>query len=65
MVLKLKIHTIFEFDNDQKLKKKFSRNRLIFLKKKWILTDVKVFSFSNGILEKKNLISLKLCPCMI
>ncbi len=56
----IKNTTIFEFDNDQKLKKKIFAESINISEKKWKLTDVKVFSFSNQILEKKTFDQLEI-----
>ena len=56
----IKNTTIFEFDNNQKLKKKFSRNHINISEKKWILTNVKIFNLSNGILKKEKFDQLEI-----
>ena len=57
---KIKNTKIFEFDNEQKLKKKIFSESINISKKKWVLTNVKVFSLSNEILEKKTFDQLEI-----
>ena len=56
----IKNTTIFEFDNNQKLKKKIFSQSINISEKKWILTNVKIFNLSNGILKKEKFDQLEI-----